>query len=129
MPEPRLILVGNPDPVHVGAHLYQGAVDSGFTISFLNSEEAFRAPALIAKMNWWIRGRRPTHLREFSEKILRTCREFQPDFLLSTGVAPISAGALQAIGRLGIRRLNYLTDDPWNPHHRAPWFMRSLSHY
>ena len=26
-------------------------------------------------------------------------------------------------------RLNYLTDDPWNANHRAPWFMRALPNY
>jgi len=30
---------------------------------------------------------------------------------------------------LGVERLNYLTDDPWNPAHKAPWFMRALLHY
>jgi hypothetical protein len=25
--------------------------------------------------------------------------------------------------------LNFLTDDPWNPAHRAPWFFEALTHY
>jgi spore maturation protein CgeB len=129
VPEPRLILVGNPDIVHVGAHLHKGALDSGYVVSFLNSKEAFRGPALVAKLNWWLRGRRPTFLHKFSQTVLEACREFQPDFLLATGIAPIASDALRSIGSLGIHRLNYLTDDPWNPHHKAPWFMDSLSHY
>ena len=129
MPATRLVLVGNPEGVHVGAHFYKAALESGLAVSFLNSEEAFRAPALIAKVNWWLQGHFPTRLRAFSEKVTRTCSDFQSDFLVSTGIAPISAEALRAIGELGIKRFNYLTDDPWNPSHRAPWFMRSLLHY
>jgi len=34
-----------------------------------------------------------------------------------------------SIGELGVRRFNYLTDDPWNPAHRAAWFLRALPHY
>ena len=36
---------------------------------------------------------------------------------------------LGAIGRLGIERINFLTDDPWNPAHHAPWFMKALPEY
>jgi len=30
---------------------------------------------------------------------------------------------------MGIGTINYLTDDPWNPCHRAPWFFKALPHY
>jgi spore maturation protein CgeB len=30
---------------------------------------------------------------------------------------------------MGTRRLNFLTDDPWNRWHRAPWFMNALRAY
>ena len=129
MSEPRLILVGNPHVIHVGAHFYKCAMDSGWATSFLNSEEAFQGHTLTRRLNWWLRGRRPTHLREFSERVWQICREYGPNFLVSTGIAPISDEALQRIGALGVKRLNYLTDDPWNPHHKAPWFMRALPHY
>jgi spore maturation protein CgeB len=49
--------------------------------------------------------------------------------MLSTGLAPIEAWALEAIGKLGVQRLNYLTDDPWNPAHRALWVMEALPLY
>lgn len=129
MPTPRLVLVGNPDNIHVGAHFYRAALQSGFEVSFLNSAEAFRGSALVAKLNWWLRGHFPTRLREFSEQTLRVCVDFKPELLVSTGIAPISAEALRVIGENRITRLNYLTDDPWNPSHRAPWFMESLLHY
>ena len=30
---------------------------------------------------------------------------------------------------MGVRRLNYLTDDPWNPDHRCRWFFDALLAY
>jgi spore maturation protein CgeB len=36
---------------------------------------------------------------------------------------------LAAIGRLGIVRVNYSTDDPWNPNQQAQWFLRALPFY
>jgi spore maturation protein CgeB len=80
-------------------------------------------------MNWWMRGRRPTRLNAFSERVVATCRAEQPDFLVATGIAPIEKAALEQIGKLGIQRLNYLTDDPWNRSHRAPWFMDAIRQY
>jgi spore maturation protein CgeB len=102
---------------------------SGCEIRFLNSEEAFEGFPLLRKWNWWVRGRRPGRLREFSATLLEACWDFKPEFLLSTGIAPISREGLKSIGSLGIQRLNFLTDDPWNPQHRAPWFMDALPHY
>jgi spore maturation protein CgeB len=54
---------------------------------------------------------------------------WRPDYLLSMGIAPINRRALAAIGALGIRRLDYLTDDPWNPAHLARWFLNALPIY
>jgi spore maturation protein CgeB len=49
--------------------------------------------------------------------------------MLATGLAPIEASALEALGALGVQRVVYLTDDPWNPSHRAEWFMEALPLY
>ncbi len=124
-----LILVGNPGPVHVGSHFDKGARNLPCHVTFLNAEEAFHSSRLIAKMNWSLCGHRPARLEEFSETVVRACREVQPRWLLSTGIAPITKDALQTAGALGVERLNFLTDDPWNSHHKAPWFMRALPHY
>jgi spore maturation protein CgeB len=49
--------------------------------------------------------------------------------MLATGLAPVEASALEAIGALGVRRVMYLTDDPWNSSLRAEWFMEALPLY
>jgi len=95
----------------------------------MDVQEACAGSRWLVSLNWWLRGRRPTRLQEFSERVVQACRGTRTDWLLSTGLAPVDAPALTAIGRLGVRRLNYLTDDPWNPAHRAPWFLEALPQY
>jgi hypothetical protein len=57
------------------------------------------------------------------------CEQRQPGVLVSTGIAPLDAKALRSINALGIRTINFLTDDPWNDAHRAPWFMEAVTQY
>jgi hypothetical protein len=128
-PERRLLLVGNPDPAHVGAHLAHAADGSGYRVRLADVREAYDAPAWRRRIDWWIRGRRPGRLRAFSREVVARCRESGSRWLLATGLAPVEAGALEALGKLGVRRVAYLTDDPWNPSHRADWFMEALPLY
>jgi hypothetical protein len=125
----KLILVGNAGAVHVGAHLYEGAKKLGLEVRFCNTQDAFGGPSWLRRLNWRLRGRRPTRLIPFSEKVVETCRQYRPKWILSTGMAPIEEHALMEIGKLGVKRLNYSTDDPWNPALRAPWFLRALPRY
>lgn len=78
---------------------------------------------------WWLLGHRPPRLASFSADVLRICQQLRPRYLLTTGLAPVNRMALEAIGSLGINRLNYLTDDPWNPAFRARWFFEALPMY
>lgn len=125
----RLVLVGNAGAIHVGSHLYEGAKRLGCKSCFCDTREAFVAPRWLRALNWRLRGHKPTKLMQFSNKVVEACRQFQPKWILSTGIAPIEEQALVEIGRLGVQRLNYSTDDPWNPMLRAPWFLRALPHY
>jgi len=125
----RLLVVGNPEPIHVGAHLLQAALASGLSVNLCDSNKAFAASWPLAKLNWWLRGHRPSRLDDFSRQVIEACQKLQPRWMISTGISPIADWALEAIGELGTRRLNFLTDDPWNPAHRAPWFMKGLPLY
>lgn len=124
-----LLLVGNPDPIHVGAHFSRGAEALGLTTVMCDVTEAYDGTSWQNRVNWWLRGRRPTRLEAFSAKVVEACRDLRPKWLLATGIAPLEEAALEEISRLQVQRLNYLTDDPWNPAHRAPWFFRALSQY
>jgi spore maturation protein CgeB len=125
----RVLIVGNPDPVHIGAHLLRAANKIGLQVKIIDTNLAFKAPWPIKKYNWWLRGHHPTNLRKFSQKAIETCQEFKPKWLLSTGLAPLDRFALEEIGSLQIKRLNYLTDDPFNPKHATSWFFQTLPLY
>jgi spore maturation protein CgeB len=124
-----MVLVGNGGPEHVGNHLRNAAASLGVPLQFCDADAAYRARRILEKWNWWFRSRRPTHLREFSHRVWRTCADTNPACLLTTGVAPLDSEALEAAGTAGITRMNFLTDDPWNPNHAAKWFMRALPLY
>ena len=124
-----LLLVGNSDPVQIGAHLLHAGKELGVETTFCNMADAYVGPLWKNRVNWWLRGRLPTRLREFSAQVLQTCRDVRPTFLLSTGIAPIEETTLKEIGEMHVTRLNYLTDDPWNPVHRASWYFRAVLQY
>ena len=123
-----LLIVGQPREFHIGAHFVRAANTLGIEVLILDMDRAFSAPRVV-RFLWWRWDRRPVHLRRFSQAVVERCRQLRPRWLLTTGLAPVDEQALQAIGRMGIPRLNYLTDDPWNPAHRARWFFRALPHY
>lgn len=125
----RWILIGNPKAEHIGASLRAAAVELGLDLRFMDLTAAFRGHPLVSKLNWWVAGHRPPRLRQFSRAVVDLCRAIRPQGLLATGIAPVDGQALERIGQTGVRRLNYLTDDPWNPGHRAPWFLKALPQY
>src|SRR4029079_14059607 len=105
------------------------AASLDLTVEFCDAKHAFKAHQVLTKLNWYLRGHRPTRLHEFSRQLVRICLELGARSLLTTGIAPVDVDALQAIGRAGLLRLNFLTDDPFNSCHHAPWFLRALRHY
>lgn len=125
----RLLIVGNPASYHIGAHFQHAAQALDLEVELCDTTAAFAAPWPVVQFNWRRRGHRPPRLQAFSRHVLETCRIFRPDWILATGSAPLTKACLAEIGQLGIRRCNYLTDDPWNPAHRAEWFLQALPHY
>jgi len=129
VPDRGLLLIGNFDPVHVGAHLRNAADVLGVRTTSLATDGAYHGNRLMRAVAWRLRGHRPLQLDAFSAAAVETCRVQRPSILITTGIAPVSREALADIGRLGITRINYLTDDPWNPAHAAPWFMEAMREY
>jgi len=128
LPE-RLLIVGGVGGTNVGESLYRAALKMGMEARILDTRSAYDAPAWLRALNWRLLGRRPAHMHAFGRELLRACESFKPQVLLTTGLAPVSRRVLDRVGELGVRRLNFLTDDPWNPAHRAHWFMRALPAY
>ncbi len=122
-------MIANPSPEHIGAHFVNGAQKLGVPMQVMDSREAYQAPLWMALINRRLRGHRPTCLRAFSRKIVETCHMRRPWAVITTGISPVSAEALEKIGDLGIKRLNFLTDDPWNPQNGSRFFWKALPQY
>lgn len=124
-----ILLVGNPQPTHIGGHWLEAARHLGQRASLADVNEASAAPRLLRMLWWHLLGHRPPRLASFSASLVRRCAVEKPKLVLTTGLAPVSAGALRQLREMGITVANFLTDDPWNRWHRAPWFMKGLRSY
>jgi spore maturation protein CgeB len=125
----NILIVGWLGGTHVGGAFFKAAKYLNLNPSFLDSQLAYVSPVWLQKINWHLRGKYPSQLKNFSQRLIQRCRTIKPDLLLTTGIAPINQQALLQIGNMGIKRANFLTDDPWNPAHYAPWFLQALPHY
>lgn len=123
------LIVANFAPEHVGAHLLAAARSSGVECAVADTREAWAGPAWLRRFCHHALGRRPGALGAFSGHVLDECRRAPPSALLSTGVSPLHARALRSIRALGVRCVNFLTDDPWNPANGARFFWAALREY
>ena len=128
MTTPRVLIVGNPGEVHVGRHLLRAADMLGVPAELIDVAAAWGGPAVVRRALWrW--DHRPYHLRRFGQRVLDECERFAPTLVLVTGISPPGADVLRRMAELGIPVANFLTDDPFNPAHRARWFLHTLPEY
>ncbi|ODS54464.1 MAG: hypothetical protein ABS36_11225 [Acidobacteria bacterium SCN 69-37] len=125
----RVLIVGDSRETHVGHHLLDAARTLGIAAQIADTSAAYRASNLRRRVLWHLAGHRPARLRPFGDEVVAAARAMQADTVIATGIAPLTAETLKTLGRLGIRRMNFLTDDPWNRAHRAPWFLSALPRY
>jgi hypothetical protein len=125
----RLLIVGNPEEHHVGAHFLLAAKQLGVEAQLVDVREAHSRNIWVNRFFHRAWGKRPAYLGRFSQRLVATCREREPQMLLVTGISAPHAGALKEIGGMGIHRANYLTDDPWNPANGAQFFWPALREY
>ena len=124
-----LLIVGNRGGSNIGGSFARSAAELEIPAMLMESREAMEAPRWLNRFNWYARGRRPTRLAAFADRVVAQCQRLAPRVLLATGLAPLTAEALRKIRRFGTYCVNYLTDDPWNPAHRGNWFFRGLPEY
>ena len=125
----RLLIIGSFQPTHMGAHFAHAAQALGLEHSTIDSARATSSSRWIHSVYWHLFDRRPMYLAQFSEMVLEACKQFQPSILLVTGLTPPNARILREIRQSGIKCVNYLTDDPWNPVVRRIWFSKALREY
>jgi spore maturation protein CgeB len=124
-----ILITGISGGTHIGQTFFKESHKQHFSPTFLNIETAYQSPRIIRLFNWYFRGKYPSKIAKFGQNLLDVCVQSSPKYLISTGIAPVSCSTLYDMGSLGITRLNFLTDDPWNPAHYAPWFLKALPHY
>jgi spore maturation protein CgeB len=124
-----IIIVGGESGTNIGIVFKEIALRLKLDPILLLSVEAYQAWKPIEKINWYLNGRYPTKLNSFSQRVIDSCVNLAPEYLLTTGTAPVNVQSLQVMDKMGIVKLNFLTDDPWNPAHYAPWFLKALPHY
>ena len=125
----RLLIIGNRGGTNVGECFERAAVSSGVSVRLIEANQAMEAPQWLRRLNWHLRGHRPTRLHPFSDAVRQVCDDLQPHIVLTTGLSPVTGETLARIGSAGVLRVNYLTDDPWSKAHRARWFMKALMQY
>lgn len=125
----RIVLCGNRGGTNVGGAFERAAIQQGHQVFVLEPSLANSRSLLIQRFNWWVLGRRPARLGWFDQQLLRLIESSNPDVVVSVGISPPSKGAANRIRASKIRLLNYLTDDPWQRHLRASWFIRALPNY
>lgn len=126
----RVLIVGHAGDIHLGAHLRDGARELGLEARVCDMSAAYRGPRLLRAVAWRVGDRRPWSMAPFGRAVLDEVTRFSPDVVITTGVAPLEHDDVLAIGRAsGAKTVSFLSDDPWNPAHRASWFLDALAAY
>jgi spore maturation protein CgeB len=125
----KLAVVGSLDGSHVGGSLARAAARLGVDTVVFDSAEAAKGNRYLHALSWRLADRRPLQLGRFSACVVDICTSSKPDVLVATGIAPLTAQALQALRAKGIFCINFSTDDPWNPMQLARWYLRALPAY
>ena len=127
----RLLLIGRSGGTHLAKSLFRASevFSTHLSTQLIDVQSAYEGSKLYRQLNWHLLGKRPPNLRSFNLVVMNTCTKFQPDCLIATGIAPLRSQTLQKISDLGIRTVNFITDDPWNPAHYAKWFLDALPQY
>ena len=125
----KILIIGCREETNIGGSFERAASQLGLIPHLMNANLAFEAPWVVRKLSWHYLGHLPPKFNQFSRSVEKKCKEFKPAWILSIGISPLHKHALETIGNLGIKRLNFLTDDPWSKNHRAQWFFDVLPLY
>ena len=123
------MIVGNSGGTNVGQSLLRAAAELGRMATLRNATEAFTGPVWLRRAAWRLAGHRAPRMGAFSRSLVDTPRNSRPRAVITTGMVPLHGWAIEEARKGGAACLHYSTDDPWNPVHRAGWFLRTLPIY
>jgi spore maturation protein CgeB len=126
----KVSIVGYSQPGQMGAYLACAGRKIGIDCKLIDLGEAETKSRVVQKYHWYFRGKRPAYLSGFAERLVALCARDAPAVLITTGGrVPLERHHISGIRSLGIKVINYSTDDPWNQLLYASWFVRSLPEY
>lgn len=126
----KIALVGSFSGTHIAGSFARAAAHNAIDCMLFDVADSNRGNRLLRTISWRLVDRRPLRLSRFSADVVAACVATEkPDVLIATGPAALNEHALCALRARGVVCINYSTDDPWNPVHRARWHLRALPAY
>lgn len=125
----RLLISGNLGGTNVGDSFAHAARSLGFEVRVVEMTKAFEGSLFWRTFCRHALKRRPASWGSYNRLIQHELDTFRPHLFLTTGVSPVSAESLKWASSIGAKCVNYPTDDPWNPNHLSPRYLRSVEHY
>lgn len=126
----KILIVGYNEPGQMGNYLAAAAESLGVEHRIIDANAAEASNRIVQALYWRFGDRKPRYLHNFGATVVQTCTDFKPNVVITTGVrAPLDRVHLFQLSQLGIKILNYSTDDPWNPVLHASWFISTLPLY
>src|SRR5262245_15552698 len=92
----KLALLGKLGGTHIGGSLARGASKLGIETIWFDADEASAGPRLLRSLCWHLADRRPLHIDQFSNELVKACARANPEVLVATGMAPLTETALLA---------------------------------
>jgi spore maturation protein CgeB len=129
VPAMKILIVGFSEPGHMGDYLASAAKKLGLQYKIMDAGEAEASSRIGRSLYWRLMGKRPARLADFGKRVVDMCALTRPNLVLTTGRAPLDRSHIENLHSLGIKVINYSTDDPWNPTLRAAWFISTLPYY
>lgn len=125
----NVLILGNRGGTNVGESLVRAAthLDLKHTfIDILDARSRFRA---LNSASWRLRDRRLPGMGRLCRAVLSECEQQNFDVMIATGLVPLDKNTVAELRRAGVRCVNYLTDDPWNPHLGSSWVRAAIPEY
>lgn len=124
-----LVILGPLGNTHIASCFDRAARKLGLRCEAIDVGPAYSGNRIARSLLWRFGGRRPIRLNQFSSHIFGRLEVQRPQVLITVGQSALNARTLRSLRSLGVRCLNFSTDDPFNPAHRGSWQLDGLREY
>lgn len=124
-----LLIVGPLGGTHIAGSIARAASELGLSTQVEDTSEAYQGPSIPKAIAWRFGDRKPYRITKFATRIASIIDRQEVRRLLCVGQCPLTSNVIELARRRGTKCLVFSTDDPWNPAHRAEWYLQSLPCY